>query len=74
MSKGKNFYKALSDTGFIASFKGAEDKENQNYEKVNDITVRAMESKLPKIILKQILEFLFQLKIVIQQNMNFADS
>lgn len=48
ISKGKNFYQACLDTNFISSFKNKPENEVPNYEKVNDIVLRAMESKLAK--------------------------
>jgi len=51
LSKGKNFYQAVSDTGFISLFKDQEkerEKQAQNPQRVNDVLVRAVESKLSK--------------------------
>ena len=46
VSKGKSFYKALSDTNLFALFKFK--KEEETLEKVNEVVLKGMESKLSK--------------------------
>ena len=70
ISKGKSFGEALSSTNFFSMFGGGDKDKIQNMQMVNYIVLKSMESKLSKNNLKLILEFLFQPKIKILQNMN----